>query len=38
LKKITIIEDDTDIRNMITKFLTNQKYEVCSEPNGREGI
>ncbi len=38
LKKITIIEDDTDIRNMITKFLTNQKYEVCSAPNGREGI
>ena len=23
---------------MITKFLTNQKYEVCSAPNGREGI
>lgn len=38
MKKITIIEDDTDIRNMITKFLTNQKYEVCSAPNGREGI
>ena len=38
MKKIIIIEDDTDIRNMITKFLTNQKYEVCSAPNGREGI
>ena len=38
MKKITIIEDDTDIRNMITKFLINQKYEVCSAPNGKEGI
>ena len=38
MKKITIIEDDTDIRNMIAKFLTNQKYEVCSAPNGRDGI
>ncbi len=23
---------------MITKFLINQKYEVCSAPNGKEGI
>jgi len=38
LKKITIIEDDADIRSMITKFLIRQKYEVCSAPNGKEGI
>ena len=38
MKKITIIEDDADIRNMITKFLIRQKYEVCSAPNGKEGI
>jgi len=38
IEKITIIEDDTDIRNMITKFLINQKYEVYSAPNGKEGI
>lgn len=38
MKKITVIEDDTDIRNMITKFLINQKYEVRSAPNGKEGI
>ena len=38
MKKITIIEDDADIRSMITKFLIRQKYEVCSAPNGKEGI
>ena len=38
LKKIAIIEDDTDIRNMITKFLINHNYEVYSAPDGREGI
>ena len=38
LKKIAIIEDDTDICNMITKFLINHNYEVYSAPNGREGI
>ena len=38
MKKITIIEDDIDICNMITKFLINQNYEVSSAPNGKEGI
>ena len=38
MKKIAIIEDDTDICNMITKFLINHNYEVYSAPNGREGI
>ena len=38
MKKITIIEDDIDIRNMITKFLINHNYEVSSAPNGKEGI
>ena len=36
-EKIAIIEDDTDICNMITKFLINHNYEVYSAPNGREG-
>ena len=38
MKKIAVIEDDTDICNMITKFLINHNYEVYSAPNGREGI
>ena len=38
LKKIAIIEDDIDIRNMITKFLIHQNYEVGSALNGKEGI
>lgn len=38
MKKITIIEDEPDIRNMVTKFLVNQNYEVRSASNGKEGI
>ena len=38
LKKIIIIEDDTDICNMITKFLSDHNYEVCSATNGKEGL
>ena len=38
MKKIAIIEDDIDIRNMITKFLIHQNYEVGSALNGKEGI
>lgn len=38
LKKIVIIEDDTDICNMIIKFLSDHSYEVCSATNGKEGV
>ncbi len=38
MKKIAIIEDDIDIRNMIEKFLSNHNYEVYSAPNGKEGL
>ncbi len=38
MKKVVIIEDDTDIRNMITKFLSNHNYEVCSAADGKEGV
>lgn len=38
MKKIVIIEDDTDICNMITKFLSDHSYEVCSATNGKEGV
>lgn len=38
MKKIAIIEDDIDIRNMIGKFLKNHNYEVCFAPNGKEGL
>ncbi len=38
MKKIAIIEDDIDIRNMIEKFLLKHNYEVYSAPNGKEGL
>jgi len=38
MKKIAIIEDDIDIRNMVGKFLENHNYEVCFAPNGKEGL
>ncbi len=38
MKKIAIIEDDIDIRNMIEKFLVNHNFEVYSAPNGKEGL
>ncbi len=38
MKKIAIIEDDNDIRDLVTKFLINHDYEVYSAPNGMEGI
>ena len=38
LKKIAIIEDDTDIRNMITKFLINHNYDclLYTSPSPRD--
>ncbi len=38
MKKIAIIEDDIDIRNMIGKFLENHNYEVYFAPNGKGGL
>ncbi|MCI9128184.1 MAG: response regulator transcription factor [Eubacterium sp.] len=38
MKKIAIIEDDRDIRNMIEKFLVKHNYKVYFAPNGKEGL
>ncbi len=38
MRKIVIIEDDTDICEMISKFLEDYQYKIYCATNGREGI
>lgn len=35
---ILVIEDDAEVRNMVCKMLSAEKYDVVSAVNGREGI
>jgi len=36
-KKILVVEDDTNIRDLYTGLLTDEGYEVDSAVNGEEG-
>ena len=38
MKKILIVEDDTDIHNLIKDILVKEKYEVVSAYSGTEAI
>ncbi len=38
MKKILVIEDDEEIRLMMSLFLTSQKFEVTLAENGRVGL
>lgn len=37
-KKILVIDDEKDTRELISKVLSNEEFEVLTAPGGREGI
>ena len=38
MKRILVIEDDTQLRQMLRQLLERQGYEVVDAPDGKEGI
>ncbi len=38
IKKILIVDDETSIRNLLSKILSSSNYEAVTASNGREGL